>query len=58
MNETDGSGKAKWHCQTPALILIGLRPEETVLGHCKNPHLLRAGRQDWTAVRSCVNRGF
>ena len=36
MNETDGSEKARKPYQAPAITRISLRPEEAVLGHCKN----------------------
>lgn len=36
MNDNKGSEKAKKPYQAPAITRINLRPEEAVLGHCKN----------------------
>lgn len=36
MNGNDGSEKAKKEYQAPVITRISLRPEEAVLGHCKN----------------------
>jgi len=36
MNDQDGSRDQKTY-QAPTVTVISLRPEEAVLGHCKNP---------------------
>jgi hypothetical protein len=56
MNEATGK-PAKKKYEQPTVTVISLRPEEAVLGHCKNSGMSGPVGTNCTAVGSCRTPG-
>jgi hypothetical protein len=56
MNDQDGSEDKRDYAQ-PKIIVISLRPEEAVLGHCKNSSSGGPGGGGCQHVGSCMAAG-
>jgi hypothetical protein len=56
MNEQNGSQDKKRY-EPPKVTIISLRPEEAVLGHCKNASTGGPGGGGCTHVGSCMTLG-
>jgi hypothetical protein len=56
MNDQDGSREKKGY-EPPKVTVISLRPEEAVLGHCKNSSGGGPGGANCTHVGSCNVQG-
>jgi len=55
IDQNVSQGKKKY--EPPKVTVISLRPEEAVLGHCKNASTGGPGGSGCTHVGSCMNLG-
>ena len=53
----DGAPQKKKSYESPKISVISLRPEEAVLGACKNPSSAGPGHGACTNVGSCLTPG-
>ncbi len=56
MNDQNGSREKKGY-EPPKVTVISLRPEEAVLGHCKNASTAGPGGSGCTHVGPCTVTG-
>jgi hypothetical protein len=54
MTEEHKDPESRKAYQSPKLSVISLRPEEAVLGHCKNPSSAGPVSSTCTSVGSCM----
>lgn len=57
MDESMGSQPPRKKYEQPKVTMISLRPEEAVLGHCKNTGISGPVGTNCTAVGSCRTPG-
>jgi len=57
MDESMGSQPPRKKYEQPKVTMISLRPEEAVLGHCKNSGISGPVGTNCTAVGSCRTPG-
>jgi len=53
----DGAPEKKKTYESPKVTIISLRPEEAVLGACKNPSTAGPVQGTCSAVSACMNLG-
>ena len=56
MNDQNGSREKKGY-ETPKVTVISLRPEEAVLGHCKNPSHGGPAGPSCSSAGNCLSGG-
>lgn len=57
MSSEPGDQKKRKAYEPPQLIAISLRPEEAVLGHCKNSSAAGPGLGACANIPTCFNNG-